>query len=98
MALSDGVCWPQMGIMYGQRGWKLQPLGVSRRLGTSPMIGMSHGGVCPGGVAAATKVAVYGCLGCRQTSLALPTSTNLPRYITPIHSLMSSTVARSWLM
>jgi len=34
------------------------------------------------------RVAVYGCLGCRHTSLAWPISTSLPRYMTPIQSLI----------
>src|SRR4029453_5154055 len=61
---SAGVSGRQVGCAYGQRGWKAQPLGMSSPCGTSPTMGRVQGGVRPGGVAAATRVAVYGCLGC----------------------------------
>src|SRR5215471_1156827 len=95
---SAGVSVRQVGCAYGQREWKAQPLGMSSPCGTSPTMGRVQGGVRPGGVAAATRVAVYGCLGWLQMVLAWPISTSLPRYITPIQSLICSTVARSWLI
>ena len=41
---------------------------------------------------------VYGCFGFATTSSAGPSSTILPRYMTPIRSAMYCTTARSWLM
>jgi hypothetical protein len=44
---------------------------------------------------AAIKAWVYGCLGVRQISLSLFSSTTFPKYITAIRSAMCSTTPKS---
>ena len=54
------TCRRQISLALSQRGWNAHPCGMSRGLGTSPIMGSCQGGIRPGGVAAATRVAVYG--------------------------------------
>ena len=78
-------------------GWKRQPLGGLRALGTSPdRTNSSPSSSRCDGREAAKRALVYGCMGLFHRSKLSAISTVLPRYITTIRSLMCATASKSW--
>src|SRR5205823_653568 len=66
---------------YGQRGWKLQPVGMLNGLGTVPLITFRRWPFMPLEGMDVSRPSVYGCFGASRTSSTEPCSTMRPAYI-----------------
>src|SRR5204863_1493492 len=93
---SSGSIVLQRSTAIGQRGWKRQPAGMWTGFGVSPV--RICGTVESRGSRFGTtemSAFVYGWSGVRTTSLAGPSSTIRPRYMTAIRSAKCAAVDRS---
>ena len=94
---NSGSSTEQFSWAMGQRGWKRQPVGGLRGLGTSPARVMRSRFLVGSGIGMADISAwVYGCAGLPNRSSREAISAILPRYITATRSEICSTTARLW--
>ncbi len=92
-------CHPQSLNALGHLGLNLHPRGTLAALGISPLILILPCFASGSGTGTADRSAcVYGCLDSKMTLSVSPSSTTLPRYMTPSLSLTYLATAMSWVM
>src|SRR5271163_3825098 len=95
---NGGGAASQASCLYGQRGAKRQPRGISSAPGTDPAIVARRWRRGPRSGIAVSNASVYGCSGASKIVRTGASSAARPAYSTRTRSVISAITPRSWVI